>query len=429
MPDGQRMNELLFDRILSRENMKRALDRVRRNRGSHGVDGMTVDELPAYLETAWPFVKEELISGTYKPQPVRRVEIPKPDGGTRLLGIPIVLDRLIQQAIAQVLSPIFEENFSDSSYGFRPLRGAHDAVKKSREYIEQGYTWVVDIDLEKFFDRVNHDILMSRIARKTEDKKVLKLIRKYLESGVLINGLKVSTEEGTPQGGPLSPLLANILLDDLDKELEKRGHKFCRYADDCNIYVRSERAGARVMEGVRKILTENLQLKINESKSAVDRPWKRKFLGFSFYCVKDRVGIRIHPKSVKKTKENIRKITNRNRSMNFKERLEKLAVMMRGWVNYFGIADAKEIMDELDMWTRRRLRACLWKQWKRIGTKHDNLVKLGVNESKAWEWANTRKKYWRIAGSFVLATTVTNKYLEDCGYLSLMKEYRKVHYV
>lgn len=406
-----------------------ALDRVRRNRGSHGVDGMTVDELPAYLETAWPFVKEELISGTYKPQPVRRVEIPRPDGGTRLLGIPTVVDRVIQQAIAQVLMPVFEETFSGSSYGFRPLRGAHDAVKKSREYIEQGYTWVVDIDLEKFFDRVNHDILMSRIARKVKDKKVLKLIRKYLECGVLENGLKVSTGEGTPQGGPLSPLLANILLDDLDKELEKRGHKFCRYADDCNIYVRSERAGRRVMEGVRRILTEKLKLKVNESKSAVDRPWKRKFLGFSFYCIKDRVGIRIHPKSVKKFKENIRKVTNRNRSISFEERLEKLTVMGRGWVNYFGIADAKEVMDELDMGTRRRLRACLWKQWKRIGTKHDNLVKLGVNDSKAWEWANTRKKYWRIAGSFVLATTVTNKYLEECGYFSLVKQYRKVRYV
>lgn len=406
-----------------------ALDRVRRNRGSHGVDGMTVDELPAYLETAWPFVKEELISGTYKPQPVRRVEIPRPDGGTRLLGIPTVVDRVIQQAIAQVLMPVFEETFSGSSYGFRPLRGAHGAVKKSREYIEQGYTWVVDIDLEKFFDRVNHDILMSRIARKVKDKKVLKLIRKYLECGVLENGLKVSTGEGTPQGGPLSPLLANILLDDLDKELEKRGHKFCRYADDCNIYVRSERAGRRVMEGVRRILTEKLKLKVNESKSAVDRPWKRKFLGFSFYCIKDRVGIRIHPKSVKKFKENIRKVTNRNRSISFEERLEKLTVMGRGWVNYFGIADAKEVMDELDMGTRRRLRACLWKQWKRIGTKHDNLVKLGVNDSKAWEWANTRKKYWRIAGSFVLATTVTNKYLEECGYFSLVKQYRKVRYV
>lgn len=423
------MNESLFDRILSRENMRRALDRVRRNRGSHGVDGMTVDELPAYLVTAWPFVKEELISGTYKPHPVRRVEIPKPDGGTRLLGIPTVLDRLVQQAIAQVLSPIFEENFSDRSYGFRPFRGAHDAVKKSREYIEQGYTWVVDIDLEKFFDRVNHDILMSRIARRIEDKRVLKLIRKYLESGVLINGLKVSTEEGTPQGGPLSPLLANIILDDLDKELEKRGHRFCRYADDCNIYVRSERAGTRVMEGVRRILTEKLKLKVNESKSAVDRPWKRKFLGFSFYCIKDRAGIRIHPKSIQKFKVKIREITNRNRSMKFEERLGRLAVTMRGWVNYFGIAEARGIMDELDMWIRRRLRACLWKQWKRIGTKHDNLVRLGVKDSKAWEWANTRKKYWRIAGSFILTTTVTNKYLENCGYLSLVSEYRKVHYV
>lgn len=423
------MNEELFDRILSRENMKRAQDRVRRNRGSHGVDGMTVDELPAYLETAWPFVKEELMSGTYKPQPVRRVEIPKPDGGTRLLGIPTVLDRLIQQAIAQVLMPVFEETFSDSSYGFRPFRGAHDAVKKSKEYIEQGYTWVVDIDLEKFFDRVNHDILMSRIARKVEDKRVLRLIRKYLESGVLINGLKVSTEEGTPQGGPLSPLLANILLDDLDKELEKRGHKFCRYADDCNIYVKSERAGKRVMDGVRKILTEKLKLKVNEPKSAVDRPWKRKFLGFSFYKIKGNIGIRIHPKSVKKFKENIWRITNRNRSISFEERLEKLAVMGRGWVNYFGIANAGKIMNELDMWTRRRLRACLWKQWKRIGTKHDNLVKLGADDSKAWEWANTRKNYWRIAGSFVLSTTVTNKFLEDCGYLSFVKEYVKVHYV
>lgn len=407
--------------------MKRALDRVRRNRGSHGVDGMTVDELPAYLETAWPFVKEELISGTYKPRSVRRVEIPKPDGGTRLLGIPTVLDRLIQQAIAQVLMPVFEETFSDSSYGFRPFRGAHDAVKKSKEYIEQGYTWVVDIDLEKFFDRVNHDILMSRIARKVKEKRVLQLIRKYLESGVLINGVKVSTEEGTPQGGPLSPLLANILLDELDKELEKRGHVFCRYADDCNIYVKSERAGKRVMQGMRKILTETLKLKVNESKSAVDRPWGRKFLGFSFYRIKGNVGIRIHPKSVKKFKENIRKLANRNRSMNFEERLGKLAVMGRGWVNYFGIADAGKLMDELDMWTRRRLRACLWKQWKRIGTKHDNLVKLGVNDSRAWEWANTRKKYWRIAGSFVLTTTVTNNFLKDCGYVSLVDVYGKVH--
>lgn len=423
------MSDILFERILSRENMKRALDRVRRNRGSYGVDGMTVNELSAYLETAWPFIREELLTGTYKPQPVRRVEIPKPDGGIRLLGIPTVVDRLIQQAVAQVLSPIFEETFSDNSYGFRSGRSAHDAIYKAKEYIEQGNTWTVDMDLEKFFDRVNHDILMFRVARKIKDKRVLKLIRNYLESGVLVNGLKVSSDKGTPQGGPLSPLLANILLDDLDKELERRGHAFVRYADDCNIYIKSERAGNRVMASVKKFLTEKLKLKVNESKSAVDRPWKRKFLGFSFYCIKDRVGIRIHPKSVKKFKENIRKVTNRNRGISFEERLGKLMVMGRGWVNYFGIADAQSIMENLDGWTRRRLRACLWKQWKRIGTKHDNLIKLGVNDSKAWEWANTRKKCWRIAGSFVLATTVTNKYLEECGYLSLVKEYRKVRYV
>lgn len=423
------MSDILFERILSRENMKRALDRVRRNRGSYGVDGMIVNELSAYLETAWPFIREELLTGTYKPQPVRRVEIPKPDGGIRLLGIPTVVDRLIQQAVAQVLSPIFEETFSDNSYGFRSGRSAHDAIYKAKEYIEQGNTWTVDMDLEKFFDRVNHDILMFRVARKIKDKRVLKLIRNYLESGVLVNGLKVSSDKGTPQGGPLSPLLANILLDDLDKELERRGHAFVRYADDCNIYIKSERAGNRVMASVKKFLTEKLKLKVNESKSAVDRPWKRKFLGFSFYCIKDRVGIRIHPKSVKKFKENIRKVTNRNRGISFEERLGKLMVMGRGWVNYFGIADAQSIMENLDGWTRRRLRACLWKQWKRIGTKHDNLIKLGVNDSKAWEWANTRKKCWRIAGSFVLATTVTNKYLEECGYLSLVKEYRKVRYV
>lgn len=422
------MSSELFEQILSRENMRRALDRVRRNRGSHGVDGMTVDELPTYLETAWPFVKEELLSGTYVPHPVRRVETPKPDGGTRLLGIPTVLDRLIQQAIAQVLSPIFEETFSVGSYGFRPGKSAHDAVRQSREYIQQGYTWVVDIDLEKFFDRVNHDILMSRIARQVEDRRVLRLIRSYLESGVLLNGLKVASDEGTPQGGPLSPLLANILLDDLDKELERRGHKFCRYADDCNIYVRSRRAGERVMASVSRELTDVLRLKVNSAKSAVDRPWNRKFLGFSFYRHKDRTGIRIHPKSIKKVRSSIRKITNRNHSRNIEERIEILVRVTIGWVNYFGIADAKNIMEQLDKWTRRRLRACVWKQWKRIKTKHDNLVKLGVSSQKAWEWANTRKKYWRIAGSYILATSLTNDVLEDYGYKSLVKRYLHVHH-
>ncbi len=407
--------------------MMLALGRVRRNRGSHGVDGMTVDELPAYLVTAWPFIRGELLSGTYTPQPVRRVEIPKPDGGIRLLGIPTVLDRLIQQATVQVLSPVFEETFSEYSYGFRPGKSAHTAILKAKEHIEQGYTWTIDMDLEKFFDRVNHDILMSRIARKIKDKRVLKLIRNYLVSGVLVEGIKVSSEEGTPQGGPLSPLLANILLDDLDKELEKRGHVFVRYADDCNIYVKSERAGLRVMASVRKLLTGKLKLKVNESKSGVDRPWKRKFLGFSFYKINGKVGIRIHPKSIRKFKETIRKITNRNHSRNFEERLQNLAVVTRGWINYFGIAEAKRVMEEIDMWTRRRLRACLWKQWKRIKTKHDNLVKLGVNKAKAWEWANSRKGYWRIAGSYILSTTLTNKFFEEKGYKSLLKQYRKVH--
>jgi RNA-directed DNA polymerase len=420
-----------LEQILSRENMRRALDRVRRNRGSHGVDGMTVDELPTYLETAWPFVREELLSGTYVPHPVRRVEIPKPDGGKRLLGIPTVLDRMIQQAISQVLSPIFEETFSRNSYGFRPGKSAHDAVRQSREYIQQGYSWVVDIDLEKFFDRVNHDILMSRVARKVEDKRVLRLIRKYLESGVLLDGVKNASDEGTPQGGPLSPLLSNVLLDDLDKALEQRGHRFCRYADDCNVYVRSRRAGERVMLGVSKLLMESLKLKVNPEKSAIDRPWNRKFLGFSFYRSKDgiSIAIRIHSTSIKKLKSSIRKATNRNLSTNFEDRLAILARKTTGWVNYFGIADAKKTTNDLDGWTRRRLRACLWKQWKRIRTKRENLVKLGVPAPKAWEWANTRKKYWRVAGSFILTTTVTNQFLEECGYKSLSKQYLRVHCV
>lgn len=421
------MSNTLFERILSSENMVKALDRVRNNRGSHGIDGMKVDELPAYLKISWPFIKEELLSGTYKPQPVRRVEIPKPDGGIRLLGIPTVLDRLIQQAVSQVLTPIFEETFSENSYGFRPGRSAHDAIFKAKEYIEQGNTWTVDMDLEKFFDRVNHDILMSRIARKVNDKRALKLIRGYLESGVLINGMKVSSDEGTPQGGPLSPLLANILLDDLDKELEKRGHAFVRYADDCNIYIRSERAGHRVMASARKFLTGKLKLKVNESKSAVDRPWKRKFLGFSFYKTENKVGIRIHPRSIQKFKTKIRKITNRNHSRNFEDRLEKLHMISRGWVNYFGIADAQSNMEDLDGWTRRRLRACLWKQWKRIKTKYDNLLDIGASKQEAWRFANSRKGCWRCSLGPTLARTLTNKYLENLGYKSLLKQYRKVH--
>jgi group II intron reverse transcriptase/maturase len=422
-----KINNDLLERILSRENMKQALKRVRSNRGSHGADGMTVDELPEYLATAWPFIRQELLEGTYAPSAVRRVEIPKPDGGIRLLGIPTVLDRMIQQAISQVLTPIFEAEFSEYSYGFRPGRRAKDAIETARKYIDEGYDWVVDIDLEKFFDRVNHDKLMARVARKVADRRVLYLIRKYLESGVMINGIKVRTEEGTPQGGNLSPLLANIMLDDLDKELERRGHKFCRYADDCNIYVKSYRSGRRVKESARRFIEGYLKLKVNESKSAVDRPWKRKFLGFSFYRSNEKIGVRIHPKSIERFKNRIREITNRNRSMNFEERLKRLEQYTAGWINYFGYADAKSAMQTLDEWIRRRLRACIWKQWKRVRTKHQNLVHLGVADSKAWEWANTRKGCWRIAGSYILSTTLTNQYLENLGFKSILRQYLVVH--
>lgn len=423
----QRYTSNLLDRILERNNMMKAYKRVISNKGSHGVDGMKVDELRPFLKSKWPTIKEELLEGKYKPEPVRRVEIPKPDGGIRLLGIPTVLDRLIQQAIAQVLNGVYNHTFSNNSYGFRPRLGAKDAVLAAQEYMNEGYTWVVDIDLEKFFDRVNHDILMSKLEKRIGDKRVLRLIRRYLESGVLINGLKVSTEEGTPQGGPLSPLLANIMLDELDKELEKRGHRFCRYADDCNIYVKSRSAGSRVMASISNFIEKKLKLKVNESKSAVDRPWKRRFLGFTFYYDEKEIRIRIHDKSIKRFKEKVRKITNRNRGISMGYRIHRLNQITTGWVNYFGLADAKGRMKSLDKWIRRRLRACYWKQWKKIKTKHDNLVNLGIDNNKAWGFANTRKSYWRTSNSPILATTLTIKYFDNIGYKRLSDRYLLVH--
>ncbi|MEW6115190.1 MAG: group II intron reverse transcriptase/maturase [Thermodesulfobacteriota bacterium] len=418
----------LFEQVLSAGNMTAALRRVRANKGSHGLDGMKVEELPAYLSTAWPTIKQSLLEGTYVPQPVRRVEIPKPDGGVRLLGIPTVVDRLIQQALLQVLSPIFDEGFSEHSYGFRPGRRAHDAVKAAQRYIQEGYGWVVDIDLEKFFDRVNHDKLMARFVRRVSDKRVCALVRKYLESGVLVNGVCLTSDEGTPQGGPISPLLANIMLDDLDKELEKRGHRFCRYADDCNIYVGSRRAGERVMRSISRYIRDRLSLTVNEGKSAVDRPWNRKFLGFSFYAGKQGIGIRIHPKSVARLKAKVRSATNRNRSMSMEERLKRLNSITMGWVNFFWLADAKGLFRDLDQWIRRRIRACYWKQWKRIGARHDNLVGLGIDDSQAWRWANSRKGCWRIAGSNILTISLTNAYLEGQGFASLSKRYSEWKY-
>lgn len=416
----------LMERILSRENMFMALKRVEKNKGSHGVDGMKVDELRPFLKQNWIPIKENILKGKYKPKSVRRIEIPKPDGGIRLLGIPTVLDRLIQQAVAQVLTEIFDPHFSDNSYGFRPERKAHDAVLKAKEYINGGYKYVVDMDLEKFFDRVNHDILMDKVSKRIRDKRVLKLIRLYLQSGIMVNGIIVRSEEGTPQGGPLSPLLANILLDDLDKELEKRGHKFCRYCDDCNIYIKSKRAGQRVMKSVRAFLEKKLKLKVNEEKSAVDRPTRRKFLGFTFYIAKGGYNIRIHPKSIKRFKDKVRKITSRSYSISMEERMRRLNSITIGWVNYFSIAKAKAIMKSLDEWIRRRLRMCIWKQWKKPKTKVKNLISLGINKHKAYEWGNTRKGYWRIAKSPILSRSLTNEYFKSISYQSLSARYQKM---
>src|SRR5699024_3459012 len=336
------------------------------------VDGMTVYELRQFLKDNWLSIKESILNNEYKPMPVRRVEIPKSNGGTRLLGIPTVLDRFIQQAIAQELNYIYDESFSENSFGFRPRRGAKDAIQKAETYINEGYRWVVDIDLEKFFDKVNHDILMYKLSRNIKDKRVLRLIRKYLQSGIMINGIVVTSEEGTPQGGPLSPLLSNIMLDELDKELEKRGHKFCRYADDCNIYVKSKRAGERVMENITNFIEGKLKLKVNRTKSAVERPWTRKFVRFTIILSFGKAYATISKLSLKRYKNKIRKILARSKSMSLEQRIFKLYQISIGWINYYGIAKCKVIVQQLDKWIRQRLRMCIWKQWKKVRTRYKN---------------------------------------------------------
>lgn len=417
----------LLERILSKDNMNNAYKRVKANKGSHGIDGMTVDELLQYLKEHGQVLRQSLLEGRYRPQPVRRVEIPKPDGGKRLLGIPTVVDRVIQQAIAQVLTPIYENKFCDNSYGFRPLRSAKQAVEKCKSYINAGYTWVVDIDLAKYFDTINHDKLIRILSNDIKDGRVISLIRKYLQSGVMINGVVMDTEEGAPQGGPLSPLLSNVMLHELDMELTRRELFFCRYADDCNIYVKSKKAANRVMESITRFIEEKLKLKVNKDKSTVDRPWKLKFLGFSFYRGKSEYRIRIHEKPLNKFKAKLKELTSRSNAMNMEYRFLKLKQAIVGWINYFAIADMKIILKTLDEWLRRRIRMCFWKQWKKIKTKHDNLVKLGTENYKAWEYANTRKSYWKISNSFILSKTLTNEYLKEIGLISILQIYSLKH--
>lgn len=417
-------NDALMEVMLGRANMEAAYKKVVSNKGAPGVDGMTTKDLKAYLQDNWMRIREELLTGRYKPNLVKQVEIPKPDGGVRRLGIPTVIDRLIQQAIHQTLNPIFDPNFSESSYGFRPGRGAHQAVLKAREYIAAGGRWVVDLDLEKFFDKVNHDILMSRVARKIKDKHMLLLIRRYLQAGIMIGGLETAREEGTPQGGPLSPLLSNILLDELDKELEARGHKFCRYADDCNIYVKSKEAGERVMQSLKRLLEMNLKLKVNEEKSKVERPWKRKFLGNTVTNEKE-TRIKIARKTIDRMKDKIREIIGRSRGRSLKKTVEELKPKLRGWINYFRHTEADYTLKEMDGWIRRKLRKIIWKHMKLPRKRAKEMIRRGVVEDTAKKTAGSHKGGWRNAKTEAMHKAFPISYFEAMGLISLFQQKQK----
>jgi RNA-directed DNA polymerase len=419
-PESPARSDRLMEEIVDRENLKEALRRVKANKGSPGVDGMTVNQLDDYLKQHWPTIREELLSGTYKPKPVKRVEIPKPDGGVRKLGIPTVLCRFVQQAVMQVLQRQWDPTFSDHSFGFRPGRSAHQAVAQAQRYIAEGYNWVIDLDMEKFFDRVNHDKLMAQIAKRVEDKRLLKLIRAFLNAGVMENGLISPSVEGTPQGGPLSPLLSNLVLDALDRELERRGHRYVRYADDCNIYVRSERAGQRVMKSVTSFITGQLKLKVNENKSAVARPQERKFLGFSFTDGPE-VKRAIAPKALDRFKDRIRAITRQAKGVNMESTVEQLARYMVGWRGYFGFCETPEVLIYLTRWVRLRLRCAFWRQWKTPRRRRAALLQLGVRPQLAANTAGSGRGPWYLARSKALSVGLSNAHLRSLGLPSLFE--------
>jgi len=429
LTNNHQLGNGLLEYILSPSNLNLAYKQVKRNKGTGGVDKMEVESLKDYLVRS----KESLIAsierGKYHPNPVRRVEIPKENGKKRQLGIPTVVDRVIQQSIAQQLTPIYEPGFSTNSFGFRPKRGAHQALRKCRDYITDGYVYAVDIDLERFFDTVSHSKLIEVLSRTIKDGRVISLIHKYLNAGVMTDGKYEATAEGVPQGGPLSPLLSNILLNELDKELERRGHKFVRYADDMVIFCKSWRSAERTMRNIIPYIEGALFLKVNRDKSQVAYVRNIKFLGYSFYVTKGEGRLRIHPKSVAKMKARIRELTSRSNGWGNDRRKEALRQYITGWVQYFKLADMQSLLEKVDEWYRRRLRMVIWKQWKRIKTRITNLVKLGINKSKAYEWANTRKGYWHIANSYILHRTITTERLSLAGYVFLLDYYQKVRVV
>ena len=410
--------ERLMERVVENRNVKEALRRVQANRGAPGVDGMTVQRLGRYLKHHWTTIREQLLTGTYRPQPVKRVEIPKPGGGVRVLGIPTALDRFVQQAVLQVLQPAWDATFSEHSFGFRPKRSAHQAVAQAQAYLGEGYGWVVDIDLEQFFDRVNHDLLMGRVAKRVTDKRVLKLIRAFLSAGMMLGGVVIPRGQGTPQGGPLSPLLANLLLDDLDRELERRGHRFVRYADDCNLYVRSERAGQRVMASVTRFLERKLKLKVNAEKSAVAKPQQRKFLGFSF-TREAQPRRKLARQTVERFKREVRQRTRPSRGRSLEQIVRKLTEYLRGWRGYYGFCQTRSELESLDEWIRRRLRCVAWRQWKRGPKRYAELRKRGVPPDWAATTAGSPRGPWHLSHSPALTRAFPNAYFAQLGLLSL----------